>query len=69
MTFLDLQYQVQGIMERGGSLDEAEGLINDERHQVTDDERAALWLWAWSLQPRHAQHHHVLTYFQELERA
>jgi hypothetical protein len=66
-TFLETQGQVQLIMEAGRPLDDAEEVINDPDLDCTDDERAALWLYSWSLVPRHRQHEMALRYLESLD--
>lgn len=65
--FLDLQMQVEHMMRAGRPLDDAEEIINDETLPLSDDERAALWLWAWSLLDKGQQHTMALRYLQSLE--
>ena len=48
-----------------GRIDPAEELI--ERAQLDQDEKAALWLWGWSLLPQNRQREAALGYLQSLE--
>jgi hypothetical protein len=48
MGFDACQDEVEGRMRVGGSLGGVEATI--QRAEITDDERAALWLLAWSMQ-------------------
>ena len=63
-TFLDLQRRVQTVMEAGRPMEDAEDFINDPAFDLSDDERAALWLWAWSLLPEHRQRYQALRYLE-----
>ena len=62
--FSELQLTVQTIMEAGRPLHDAEEVINDEGHDLSEDERAALWLWAWSLLSQHRQRSEALRYLE-----
>jgi hypothetical protein len=66
-TFLDLQSRVQTVMEAGRPMEDAEDFINDPSIDLSDDERAALWLWAWSLLPEHRQRYQALRYLELIE--
>ena len=66
VNFLDLQSEVQLLMGAGRPLDDAELLINDAP-DLTDDERAALWLFAWSMVPPQDQRHLALRYLETAE--
>ena len=65
--FVDLQLSVQAIMEAGRPIDDAEEVINDEANSLSDDERAALWLWAWTLLPQHRQRSEALRYLDVVD--
>ena len=49
-------------MKAGRPIEDAEEVINDKDHDLSDDERAALWLWAWSLLPRPRQLDEAMRY-------
>jgi hypothetical protein len=66
-TFLDLQRRVQTVMEAGRPMEDAEDFINDPVYDLSDDERAALWLWAWSLLPGHRQRYQALRYLEIID--
>jgi hypothetical protein len=66
-SFLDLQRAVQLMMESGRVFEDVEDLINDSDHDLSEDERSALWLWAWSLLPHHRQRVMALRYLESLE--
>jgi hypothetical protein len=66
-SFLDLQRHVQLMMESGRVFEDVEDVINDSGHDLSDDERSALWLWAWSLLPHHRQRVMALRYIESLE--
>ena len=65
--FLDLQATVQRVMEAGRPMEDAEDVINDPAFDLSDDERAALWLWAWSLLPEHRQRYQALRYLEIID--
>ncbi len=65
--FLDLQGTVQTVMEAGRPMEDAEDVINDPAFDLSDDERAALWLWAWSLLPEHRQRYQALRYLEIID--
>jgi hypothetical protein len=66
-TFLDLQRRVQTVMEAGRPMEDAEDFINDSVYDLSDDERAALWLCAWSLLPGHRQRYQALRYLEIID--
>jgi hypothetical protein len=47
MRFADLQAKVRAQVRHGGSLEEIEATTIDSA-QLDEDQRAALWLYAWS---------------------
>ena len=53
-------------MGAGRPFDDAEQLIN-EAPALTDDERAALWLFAWSMVPAPRQKYLALRYLEMVE--
>jgi hypothetical protein len=66
-SFLDLQRHVQLMMESGRVFEDVEDVINDSGYDLSDDERSALWLWAWSLLPHHRQRVMALRYIESVE--
>ena len=48
-------------------MEDAEDFINDPAYDLTDDERAALWLWAWSLLPERHQRYQALRYLELID--
>jgi hypothetical protein len=66
-SFLDMQRDVQLMMESGRVFEDVEDMINDSDQNLSEEERAALWLWAWSLLPVHRQRVMALRYIASLE--
>jgi len=62
MSMVEEQSRIISMMERGATFDDVEeGVINDS--PFDDDEKAALWLFAWSFVPlrkqRYEAHQHL----------
>ena len=49
-SLLELNERIAERMEAGSSLDEVEAALIDPQ-PLSDDEKAALWLFAWSFKP------------------
>jgi predicted amidohydrolase YtcJ len=64
-AFVSLQMDVELMVRATGRIDEAEQLI--ERLDLNEDEKAALWLWGWSLLPQKRQRQTALSYLQQVE--
>ena len=47
----DLRSAITGRMDEGASLDEVETELIEPQDDLNDEEKAALWLFAWSLDP------------------
>jgi hypothetical protein len=59
----------QRIVEQGESLDQVEEELIEAVDGLTADQRAGLWLYAWSLQSAARQRYEALRYLGQLERA
>ena len=64
--FIDAQLEVETLVMAQGRMDGAEELINEDPG-LDDEQKAALWLFAWSLVPPARQQRMALHYMQELE--
>jgi hypothetical protein len=64
--FIDAQLEVETLVMAHGRMDGAEELINEDP-RLDDEQKAALWLFAWSLLPPARQQGMALHYMQELE--
>jgi hypothetical protein len=66
MGFDACQEEVEGQMRVGGSLGGVEATIESAR--ITEDERAALWLLAWSMRDgiAHAQDARIMLELQSV---
>jgi hypothetical protein len=64
-AFVSLQMDVELMVRATGLIDAAEELI--ERVDLNHDEKAALWLWGWSLLPQNRQRQTALNYLQQVE--
>ena len=64
-AFVSLQMEVELLVRSTGRIDPAEELI--ERAELGPDEKAALWLWGWSLLPQYRQRQAALSYLQQVE--
>jgi hypothetical protein len=66
----DLGEQVyHRIVEHGESLDQVEQELIGPARDVNEEQRAALWLYAWSLQSAAHQRYQSRRFLEELERA
>lgn len=66
----DLGQQVyRRIVEHGESLDQVEQELIGPAGNVNEEQRAALWLYAWSLQSAAHQRYQSRRFLEELERA
>ena len=61
-----LTTRVQAIMRSGGSLDDIEAWLEDGRFdrdldglELSSEQKAALWLYGWSLLPQYQQRAHA----------
>lgn len=54
MGVLELQKRIRARMRSGDSLEDVEEQIIDPAH-LDPDQKAVLWLYAWSLVPRRKQ--------------
>jgi hypothetical protein len=59
----------QRIVDRGESLDRVEEELLNREPGLTGDQRAGLWLYAWSLQSPAHQRYEARNFLSELERA
>ena len=57
------------ILERGEPLDQVENELIEATSGLTDDQRAGLWLYAWSLQSSAHQRYEALAFLDQLETA
>jgi hypothetical protein len=57
------------IVEEGESLDRVEQELIGPAGDVNEEQRAALWLYAWSLQSAAHQRYQSRRFLEELERA
>jgi hypothetical protein len=65
-SFIDAQLEVETLVIAQGRIDGAEELINEEPG-LGDEQKAALWLYGWSLLPPDRQQYMALSYLQNLE--
>ena len=68
MELRRLQHQIVDRMLAGGSLEEIEDELIDPAEELNDDERSALWLYAWSFQNTSRQRYKANQLVRELER-
>ena len=67
---LDLGQQVyRRIVEHGEPLDRVEHELIGPAGDVNEEQRAALWLYAWSLQSAAHQRYQSRRFLEDLERA
>ena len=59
----------QRIVEEGETLDRVEQELIGPAGDVNEEQRAALWLYAWSLQSAAHQRYQSRRFLEELERA
>ena len=59
----------QAIVERGESLDRVESELIDPARGLSGDQRAGLWLYAWSLQSPAHQRYEARNILSQLESA
>ncbi|MEA2468621.1 MAG: hypothetical protein QOJ57_2747 [Thermoleophilaceae bacterium] len=65
MTMVEEQSRIVAMMERGATFDDVEeGVIN--RAPFSDDEKAALWLYAWSFIPLGKQRYEANQHLRRL---
>jgi hypothetical protein len=65
-----LQHEVhQRIVEHGESVDQVEEELIEAVEGLTAEERAGLWLYAWSLQSAAHQRYEALRFLGQLESA
>jgi hypothetical protein len=64
--FIEAQLEVETLVIAQGRMDRAEELINEDPG-LDDEQRAALWLYGWSLLPPDRQRCMALSYMQNLE--
>jgi hypothetical protein len=64
--FTEAQLDVETIVLAQARMDGAEELINGDL-RLDDEQKAALWLYGWSLLPHHLQRRMALSYIEELE--
>ena len=64
-AFVSLQMDVELLVRATGRLDAVEELI--ERLDLNLEEKAALWLWSWSLLPQKRQRQAAISYLQRVE--
>ena len=55
MNMVEEQSRIIAMIERGATFDEVEADVIDDA-PCDPDEKAALWLYAWSFMPRGQQH-------------
>ena len=48
---IELRETITERMDQGSSLDDVDAELIDSQDQLDDDEKAALWLFAWSFVP------------------
>jgi hypothetical protein len=67
---IDLGQQVyRRIVEQGESLDKVEHELIGVADHLNNEQRAAVWLYAWSLQSAAHQRYQSRRFLEELERA
>ena len=64
--FIEAQLEVETLVIAQGRIDGAEELINEDPG-LDDEQKAALWLYGWSLLPPAHQQCMALSYMQNLE--
>jgi hypothetical protein len=65
MSIAEEQSRIAEMMERGATFDAVEeGVINPAPYDA--DEKAALWLFAWSLMPRAKQRYEASQHLRRL---
>ena len=57
----------QRILDEGESLDQVEAEVINTATGLNDDQRAGLWLWAWSLQSAAHQRYEAKSFLRQLE--
>jgi hypothetical protein len=63
---IEAQLEVETLVIAQGRIDGAEELINEDSG-LDDEQKAALWLYGWSLLPTARQRRMALSYLQNLE--
>jgi hypothetical protein len=61
-----LQERIAALMERGVSLDQVEENVI-EPSPLDPDQKAALWLYAWSFVDTHSQREEAVAYLRQLD--
>ena len=64
--FTEAQLEVETLVLAQARMSEAEELINEDP-ALDDEQKAAIWLYGWSLLPPHRQRRMALSYIEELE--
>jgi hypothetical protein len=64
--FTEAQLEVETLVIAQGRMDGAEEVINEDSG-LDDEQKAALWLYGWSLLPPDRQQCLALSYLQNLE--
>jgi hypothetical protein len=57
---IELRDTITKRMDHGSSLDDVEAELIESQDQLDDDEKAALWLFAWSFVPPLRQRNEAL---------
>jgi hypothetical protein len=60
--FANLRQRIGELMVLGGTIEEAEELLDQRR--LPSDQLAALWLYAWALMDSETQRHKAVTYLE-----
>ena len=60
-SIFGLQERIAAMMRRGAPLDEVESQVIDPC-ELSSDQKAALWLYAWSFMERGEQRDHATRY-------
>jgi hypothetical protein len=59
-VLIELRETITERMDQGSSLDDVEAELIESQDQLDDDEKAALWLFAWSFVPPLRQRNEAL---------